>query len=1012
MKSACFIASLCLLVVDILAVPRYGVRSWGLEEGLPSSRIVAIDQAADGRLWMATSRGLSAFDGIEFYNFNHVSNPEFGASDLTTVVISPLGWIWFADRSGAVGYFDGSEFHSVETAHLGSDDYVTCLVVNEAGLVIGGTRDGGLLELYPNQPSLIRRSSQWFERTRPGSPGLQMLFDEAGQLWAGLHTELNIWSPNGLIPVLPELHVDTSENQPWVWALGNSPREGVWVAADLQLRRYSNGQWIEARGEFPWGFEKGISAILEARDGRLWVASNGGGLRGLSVSEDAVFFAEDDGLPTSDVLTLFEDRESNLWLGTDGAGLVRVRPELFESFTPASGLEENLRLLDVHVNSIVEDSTHDLWLATAGQGLLHWAGDGLSSLYGIGKPTATVLVHDSKRRVWVGTLENGLDVFLPRSDSQTEFEVEPVEAFDGLTIVSVFEDSSQNIWVATEQNLVRLLDGRIQIQPSSPLGEIGNVRCIMEDAEGRMWFGTSDRGVFQWFDDVSRQFSRKDGLPDESVTAMCLDDEGKLWIGTYGGGIACFAGGRFEAISQSDRLADGFITGMINDQKGALWLGTGRGVSRIAWEDLNRSLKNANGRVREMNFGREDGLSFLECSDGYHPSMLRSEKGHLYFPLKKGVAQLSAAQLVNASEWIPPVTIRRVEVDGRAAAMELHEGINELIVPPETRRIDVRFSGVGLSAPEKVVYRYRLSEDGESRDWNSIGSQRSISFLELEPGEYRLELTASLQGGPWNPKSAVLNLRIRPNWWETRLAAIAGLLSVAGFIGFVSWAYAIRRIREEGSKRELERAVVKERERIAQDMHDDLGARLTQLSLQGELLKRSLDEPQSANDSLEKVVAGVRQTAQALDDIVWMTNPRNDQLDRLISHLAQLASETAELLGWELALSLPDSIPERMVEGRARHEIVMAVKEVINNASKHSGCRLIRFDVRLDSELLHINITDDGCGFDVGQSGEKGNGLYQLERRIKSIGGELKVASKEGSGTKVEIAVGLNAITK
>jgi len=1011
MKRICSIAALCLFAGEILAVPLYGIRSWGIEEGLPSSRVVAIDQGKDGRLWLGTSRGLSAFDGIEFYNFNHVTNPELGASDLTSVVISPEGWVWFSDSSGEIGYLDGNEFHDVEISLIDDDDYVASLAISQSGLVVAATRDGYLLELHPNQPSVIWKPSQWFELSRDFSPGLQVFFDGQGQLWAGLHTELNIWSNDGMIQVLPELHVDTSEDQPWVWALGGSPREGVWVAADLQLRRYSNGQWIEHLGEFSWGFDKGISSLLEARNGLVWVAAIGGGIRGLSVSEDPIVLAENDGLPSNDVLTLFEDLEGNLWVGTDGGGLVRVRPELFESFEPGRSKESDLRLDEIHVNSVVEDSTHDLWIATEGQGLLHWEGDTTHSVYGLDKPTATVLLHDSMGQLWCGTRQKGLDVFLSRGESRDDFQFETVDAFLGQTIVSLFEDSSRNVWVASDQALGRLSVENLQTSPTWPLGEMNNVSCILEDADRRMWFGTADRGVFLWSGGATRHFTREDGLPDESVTAMCLDDEGKLWLGTYGGGIACFTGTRFEAIRQRDRLADGFVSGMVNDLSGALWLGTGRGISRIAWDDLNRVIANEDGRVREMNFGREDGLAHLECSDGFYPSILRSELGKIYFPMKKGIAQLDPAQITGVAEWEPLVTIREIAVDGVAVSIEYQDGFSEVIVEPETRRIDIRFSGVGLSAPEKVVYRYRFADGDGGGDWISIGSQRSVSFLELEPEDYRFEVTAALQGGPWSPVSAVLKLRVRPHWWETKTAVIAGILSLFTVLGLVGWAYANRRIQAAEGKRALDRAVVKERERIAQDMHDDLGARLTQLSFQGELLKRSLDEPKKVNDGLDEVVSGVRQTAQALDEIVWMTNPRNDQLDRLISHLAQFATEMADGVGWKLELSLPDSIPNCVVEGASRHEMVMAVKEVINNASKHSGCRVLQFEVRVISGVLSLCVSDDGCGFEVAQSEEKGNGLFQLKRRIKSIGGEVQLKTELGRGTRVVLSVPLKTIT-
>ena len=191
-------------------------------------------------------------------------------------------------------------------------------------------------------------------------------------------------------------------------------------------------------------------------------------------------------------------------------------------------------------------------------------------------------------------------------------------------------------------------------------------------------------------------------------------------------------------------------------------------------------------------------------------------------------------------------------------------------------------------------------------------------------------------------------------------------------------------------------------------MHDDLGARLTQLSFQGEMAKRSLTDEKSASGNLDRVVEGVRQTAQALDDIVWMTNPRNDTLSRLISHLAQVASELAESADWVLELSLPDSIPSQAVAGQLRHEIVMVFKEALNNASKHSECSRIRLNIHLDSNLLVFEVADDGKGFDVAGSRDRGNGLLQMKTRTERAGGQISWESQRGQGTRVEVKIQLS----
>ncbi len=988
-----------LALFDLRAVPGYSIRSWGVDEGLPSSQVSSMDQTSDGRLWLATSRGLCVYDGFVFETFTHANHPELGNSDIVSVKVGPNDQVWFVDQSGKVGFFDGSQFHERSLASIrGEEVRIRKIAVNQDGLVIGATGGGAIIELFPHEPSVIRRGREWFEVKREFSPGIQIYFDSMGQLVAGLHTELIVWAPNGLIRILPELNVDTSENRAWLWAIGDAAESGFWTAADMQLRRYAEGVLVENRGEYPWGDNSNITALLETRDGMLWVGSQGNGLRGISPNATPAVLNKEEGLPSNFVRALFEDQEGNLWAGTEDAGLVRIRARLFDEFDlPA-------RTGDLRVNSIVEDRTHDLWMATEGDGLIHWDGTAFRSVFGADKPDVNVVLADSVGNVWAGTRDRGLHVIYPNRTNADGFSFEQAVGFESDSIVSLFENSDGQLWVATEEQVLRLDNRNPHQEPDYIRNNLDGVRCMAEDREGALWLGTMGQGLYRWLDGELTQFTVENGLPDNSIMAMCRDDEGRVILGSRGAGVLRVNGESFERIHSQDASLDPYVAGLANDGIGSLWLSTSRGITRIPWADLELSFGGERGGLlRRENYGKEDGLVSLEGQDRFHPSILVSELGKLYFPQKGGIVMVALEQLDSSFEWYPPVSIRSVTVDGDEVPLIKERDEIVASCPPGSRKIVVRFSGVGLSAPEKVVFQYRV--DRMDTNWNFLGNSHSISFLELDPGEYDLEVTAALQSGEWNPESARLRLQIIPYWWETlwaRWAAVLGSLALVG--GGISFL-ARQRIKAEAAQRTLERAVHRERERIAQDMHDDLGARLTQLSFQGELAKRSLNEGESGKDNLDRVVDGVRQTAQALDDIVWMTNPRNDSLDRLFSHLAQIAVEAEETAKWGLRLSLPDTIPPNPVGGQIRHEIVMVVKELINNASKHSECSQIQMEIQADEDSFSITIADNGIGFDMDQCRDRGNGLVQMQTRLERIGGRIVWESHAGRGTRVSIGV-------
>jgi signal transduction histidine kinase len=275
--------------------------------------------------------------------------------------------------------------------------------------------------------------------------------------------------------------------------------------------------------------------------------------------------------------------------------------------------------------------------------------------------------------------------------------------------------------------------------------------------------------------------------------------------------------------------------------------------------------------------------------------------------------------------------------------------------------------------------------------WTDAGHERVAAFLGLPPGRYVFEVTARTSEGTWNPVSATAEFVVPAAWWQTLwfrlgvvIALIAGAAAVARFV-------AVRRMRQQLRLEE-------ERARIAQDMHDELGARLTRIEL---LSEQARQEPTPAR--LEKISRTAHEVAQTLDEIVWTVNPRNDTLERLLGYLSEYATEYLANTGIELVQDLPENIPAFPLRSDARHNVLLAVKEALNNVVKHAAATRLELRVRLDDDRLQIQITDNGRGF----AGENatGHGLENMRQRLTAVGGDCQVTSQPGQGTTVKLTL-------
>jgi signal transduction histidine kinase len=311
-----------------------------------------------------------------------------------------------------------------------------------------------------------------------------------------------------------------------------------------------------------------------------------------------------------------------------------------------------------------------------------------------------------------------------------------------------------------------------------------------------------------------------------------------------------------------------------------------------------------------------------------------------------------------------------------------------------------------LRAPEKCRFKYRL--DGVDSDYIDAGSQHTAHYNNIAPGTYAFHVLACNKNGVWNEIGDTLSLKIQPHFWQTlwfRSLAIAAVLAIVGGIArFILW----QKMRQKLTLLEMQHSLEKERSRISRDIHDDLGATLTQITLLSELTQRRADNPLEVKTYTAQISQTARDLVQAMDEIVWAVNPRNDSLPLMTGYIFQHAEKFFSGTLLRCRFDSPETWPDQTLTSEVRHHLFLAAKEALNNVAKHSEATEVWVKLKLVDGELHLCIEDNGKGFRSGAIGEYGNGLANMRKRMEEIGGKLEVTSIPGGGTIIALIMKFN----
>ena len=948
---------------------------------------------------MGSDDGVSRFDGINFLSFGPAEG--FQSGPVQALFGDSRGALWIGSVSGGLGFWHGGRLQTFTTRDGLPSDSITALAEDHEGRLWVGTK-AGLAVWQQGKPISVNGLTEFAEKN------ITALFcDRQGTMWVGAtDTGVFAYREKKFIQ-LRDPSLDSLLKDPHSLIVDQAGR--IWIGAgDAFVLCREVSEWRRF-GVPRHLFRRYISALAEGTGNTVWAGSVGEGLFQFKGGKLEAINAG-NGLSDNLVEALLVDREGKLWVGTHG-GLNRLLPRRLISLSHNQGLGYGA------VQGLAEVGEGVMWVSKANEGVFRWDGQRFSRMLLTGisaqDPQVSVLLAGKDGSAWVAGVFGLLRFKNPLNAEQEA----GVPALTNLFISALAESLTGGLWAGTRDGeLWRSINGKWEALTNSPRGHA--ISVIVPDGNDGVWVGTEGDGLYHFDEVASAQRKKITGLPSGWVRTLYRDSQSTLWIGTAGGGLSRLQGETIATLTTREGLPDNTISQILEDGDNHLWLGGNRGIVRVNKRDLDDLATRKISVVYPQFFGRAEGMLSEECTGGFFPAGLRTKSGLLWFSTLKGIVVVDP-QHISAGSPAPAVVLEQTLVDGvpdtefrvRVKNGGTNPQSESLRLPSDRHRIEFRYTGLSFDAPERIRFRYRL--EGLDPDWVDAGNRRSAFYGFVPPGTYRFRVIACNGDGIWNEEGDNLSLTVLPlfwqTWWFIGAVAVGTIVAGAGVARFVEKQKSQRRLK----RLEQERILEQERTRIAQDLHDTMGAKLCRISFLSEHVRRSDSVSTEVREQIASISDESREVLQSLDEIVWAVNPQNDTLEHLASYIGQYAREYFSRTGIECELEIPSRLPAQPLSAQTRHHLFLAIDESLANILKHSGATRVKIAMICDGSDFEIAISDNGSGFDLGSSELNspnssagfGNGLGNMRQRLSELGGRCVIESKKGQGTTIRFGL-------
>jgi signal transduction histidine kinase/ligand-binding sensor domain-containing protein len=967
-------------------ISQYGHAVWHVQDGLVAATS-PITQTTDGYVWIVTANGLARFDGVNFFPWTPPRDILDFRRRFTNLLGASDGSLWMGTPSG-LGRLKDGHFRSYSKP---DDRWGTSSIIEDHAGGIWVTR----YRVPPEEGTICQALDEGLHCYGPADGvsvpyGLGLAEDTQGNFWIGSQY-LCRWKPGSICvdylrngPNDAEINaiaVASSGPSPIVWAgvIGFGRKGGV--------QRFSAGKWSPYPIAGPDGVAVESEAMLFDHDGSLWLGTEKEGL--YRIHDDMVeHFGPADGLSGHQVAAIYEDHEKNLWVTTDG-GMDMFRNSPVTSYSFKEGLSSS------YPSTILASRDGSIWIGnhdgievlrdSRKQNLPDWRG---------GNETHS-LYEDHNGTIW---FSSGND--LVYWDHKHVHVLKLPNLASTEIVTGITEDAQLRLWVLSSTALFRFDQRQVEQRIELPKDFV-HWGHLVPDLQGGIWISDNAHHMFHYSNGQFQTTDLKDtGGANATIVDMIADPDDPLLVATLSG-LFRWDGRRWTVLDVRNGLPCAQFISIVKDAHGSLWLGASCGLLKIDTSELARWRRDADVKVAVKAFDRLDG-AYPGQKDIGQPYATRAPDGRIWFANGFEVETFDPEHLFQNSV-LPPVHVQTVIADNKT-----YDPSSAVALPARTRNLEVDYTALSFSVPQKVKFRYRL--EGRDVSWQDAGTRRQAFYTDLEPGPYRFHVIACNNSGVWNETGASLDFSIAPAYYQTnwfRALCVAAALSLMLFAYRLRVRQAVDHIQAGFQQR------IDERTRIARDLHDTLlqsfQASLIHMQRARNHFSRN---PEEAIRTLDNAIGSAEQAIvegrDAIQDLRPTVTSQHD-LEHLLTVAGQELAKAQNTDRTPPASRVTVEGTRRILSPLLQDEVYRIGHEALRNAFRYAQASCIEVEIQYDDRRFRMRIRDNGKGIDqkILEGGAKAGhwGLPGARERAARIGGRLDLRSESGAGTEVELTV-------
>lgn len=815
-------------------------RNISTAQGLSHTNVIAVLEDSKGFVWFGTRDGLNKYDGYKFtvYKNDPQNERSISSNHIRDLYEDKDGFLWIATFDGGLNRYDPNTNTFIRFVHNPKDkssissNNVEKLYVDSKENFWIGTGQGLNLFNKTNKTFTYYKHNALDSNSLVDNKVLRILEDETGMLWVGTENGgLDVFDREKKIffhyPHDPNNPSSLSEN--YISALFEDKEGNFWVGTKnrgFNLYDRKTKSFKRYRHDLDNDNSLGhnsVSCINEDNEGNLWIGTENGGLT-IFNKRDTVFsrYVNDQNdkrsLSNNSLWSIYKDRKGNMWIGTYSGGVdfLDVEPPKFQLFQNQPNNPNSLSNNNV-LTLFEEDGT--VWIGTDGGGVnrferrinkfYHYIREGNSSRT-LGSDYIISLGKDEGDDLYIGSFQGGVTKLNTKNNSFERFNPENT----GYHVSSILQDKKGYLWLGTWGYGLKKYDKRNNSfqdyfsTDDNPDGLIHNVIfCLFEDSRENFWIGTEGKGL-DLFDRQTEKFTHfihddanPESLSNNVVNVIFEDSKGNLWVGTNGG-LNLFNRNdkTFTKYRQKEGLPNDMILGILEDNRGNLWISTNKGLSCF------------NYKTQECrNYDMRDGLQSNAFSRG---ACFKNNKGEMFFGGPNGF-NIFHPDSIKDNSFIPPVYITEFQIFNTSVTVgavdsPLKQHITqteEIELSYKESVISFEFAALNYTLPEKNQYAYKL--EGFDREWNYIGTERKVTYTNLDPGEYVFKVKASNNDGVWGKHEKQLLLKITPPFWRTWwFKSLIVLLVVGSSFSFFQLRIRTIKVQKENLEKQVQQRTI------------------------------------------------------------------------------------------------------------------------------------------------------------------------------------------------------------